>query len=133
MKRVVFMILGVGALCYGLFWLTQTVTFVMRAESAPGTVVRLIEGRGRRGRTMYQPVVSFQTQPGAAVSFTGAVASSGMGSYNVGDRVRVLYNPAHPAEATIASFTDVWLFPLALLVLGFAFASTGHRLRTNVS
>jgi nitrate reductase NapE component len=51
------------------------------------------------------------------------VASAGRGirSYRVGDRVPILYDPARPERAELATFLVLWFFPLALAILSVPF------------
>lgn len=73
-------------------------------------------------KTMYAPVVEFQTPDGAKHTFTSSMSSSSR-PYREGGAAPVAYNPANPGTASLATFSDLYMFPsiLALfaLVLGF--------------
>jgi hypothetical protein len=76
------------------------------------------ETKARRGRgSSYTPVVLYRTDDGIEFKVTGKVYSSYV-SANVGDVVAVRYDPANPATAVIATFSELWL-PL-LLWAGFS-------------
>jgi hypothetical protein len=84
------------------------------------------ETKARRGRgSSYTPVVLYRTDDGIEFKVTGKVYSSYV-SANVGDVVAVRYDPANPATAVIATFSELWL-PL-LLWAGFSLM-WGLRLR----
>jgi hypothetical protein len=69
------------------------------------------------GTEMYTPRIRFKTAEGNEVTFDYRSSSNHPG-YDVGDAVEVVYDPAHPDEASVLSIWDFWLEPLVLLVAG---------------
>lgn len=59
------------------------------------------------------PVVRFQTTNGEVVIFESPFGNSN-GQIKVGDRIDILFNPSHPAEAEIVNLLAQWMIPLAL-------------------
>ncbi len=79
----------------------------------------------RRGspRHYFLPVIAFTTNRGEHVSFKSA---SGGGSPLAKDtRVELLYDPAKPQQAVLATFRHLWLFPLVTSLFGLPFLAAG--------
>ncbi len=108
----------------GAFYLYQDKqAFLKRAETVQGTVVELISKRSDKSTT-YAPVVAFATKAGNKIEFTSSV-SSNPPSYNEGESVEVLYDPANPNDADINGFASLWLGTLILGILGTVFFLIG--------
>ena len=80
------------------------------------TVGRVIEITG----TTPTLVVRFRTDAGEAHELT-SVGSDLYKNYRVGDGVRVYYDDARPADATLDLFVELWLIPILLGVFGMFF------------
>lgn len=65
----------------------------------------------------YHPVVTFRTSERQSVTFTDGVGTF-PADYDKGDRVEVLYDPADPHNATIRSWTRLWMGPLWIILIG---------------
>lgn len=98
---------------WGGFHAYSSWQLVNEGGSAIGTVVRLEESESNEGGTVYSPVVEF-TANGQTHSFESGNASDPP-DYEVGDEVKVLYDPAAPNEARIESFAELWLMPILLI------------------
>lgn len=83
---------------------------------AEGTVIELVARAGRRG-SIYCPVVEFGMPSGQRVRFTSEFGSRPAG-YQVGQRVKVRYDPADLQKAEIESGLTLWLAPLILVFMG---------------
>ncbi len=73
---------------------------------------------------MYQPVFTFTDSGGISHTQRSSSGSSEF-SFEIGERVTVLYDPDTPRHSKIESFETVWLGPVVvtsfgLLVGGFA-------------
>jgi hypothetical protein len=93
--------------------------FDSTAQRAPGSVVSIARHAPRtvaEGTGTYCAVVGFTPQGGAARSFESRFCGNSS-SYRVGDRVVVLYDPAHPEDARIDDFKQKW--GTALVTAGF--------------
>lgn len=99
----------------GTIWLVYTMWFVAHAAKAQGHIVAMRSSAGPHGSTEYAPVFAFNDASGITHTQLCSVSSSGY-SYEVGEKVPVLYDPARPVHSNIDSFTAIWLFPL--LVVG---------------
>lgn len=104
----------------GTIWLVYTFWFVSHASRAQGHIVAMRASHGPHGDTDYSPVYAFDDASGITHTQICSVSSSSF-SYEVGDAVPVLYDPARPLHSNIDSFGTVWLFPL--LILGVSFVS----------
>ena len=122
---VLFGILGLGLLACAVALALDTRAFIATAKHASGTVTELVPKRDKDdGSTTYTPVVMFETDSGASVSFTSSF-SSNPPAYDVGEKVAVLYAPAHPNEARIDGFGSLWLGPVIMGGIGTVFAAIG--------
>lgn len=103
---------------------------VNREESAPGRVVDMTkrleydeEDRDRIIGEAYYPVVMFTANDGKRRSVQ--LNEGGFPpAYEVGDEVTVLYEPEHPLDARIKSFSSsalMWVLPGITGVLGISF------------
>ncbi len=102
----------------------HTRTAIARAISADGAVVDLISSIDSDGDTVYYPRVRFRTQAGGMQEFTGSVGSR-PAAFDVGEGVRVLYDPERPGDARIDTFFQLWFLPLLLGGMGIIFAGIG--------
>jgi hypothetical protein len=102
---------------------------ISREESAPGTVVEVIERReyvneeDRIIEEYYYPVVEFVAQDGKRRSVQMNEGSSSP-YYEAGDEVVILYEPDHPLDARIKSVGSsslMWILPGITGILGVAF------------
>jgi hypothetical protein len=108
-------LLALGGSCY-----SRSVAFKKTAVEAQGAVVELKEGSGGgpgNHHTVYYPVVRFADKAGQDHTLYSS-SGSYPPAYEVGERVSVLYDPANPKEAKINSFSNLWLWPLILGIMG---------------
>jgi hypothetical protein len=104
----VLLVVGPCAFVYSVVSMMQTKAFIRRSVEVNGEVVRLerSQDRGRYGYT-YAPVFSFTSMDWMAHLVASDVGSSPAG-FDVGDSVRVRYDPANPETARIHSFFQTW-------------------------
>lgn len=121
----IFLVIGLGLLGGGAYSGVSRFDFLGNAVSASGVVIDL-EARwdSDDGGYTYYPRVRFATEGGRPYEFTGDVGSS-PASFDVGEEVRVLFDPADPSKARIDSFMQLWFTPLLLSGMGTVFASFG--------
>ncbi len=98
---------------WGGFHAYSSWQLVNEGESTTGTVVQMEESRSDEGGTVYSPVIEFMAH-GQTYSFESGNASDPP-EYEVGDEVRVLYDPETPEGARIESFAELWLMPIILI------------------
>ena len=110
---------GIVMACFGLailllafVLLSGNIKYAARAASALGTVTKL-QFYPQQGSGTYAPIVEFTSATGQPLRIEGSVRTNPPG-YAVGDRVRVLYDPADPARARLGSFVEL-SFPALLL------------------
>lgn len=121
-KRILFVSVGIFMMCAALAWATILFQFVNTAASAQGVVTKLNAGGSH-------PQVRFTSPKGEVINYPQNGLIFG---YQVGDEVRVLYQPQHPQEAIVDSFGAIWGFPILVGVMGVAFVGMAllqkHRL-----
>jgi Protein of unknown function (DUF3592) len=112
-----------------------TVVEIRQTRRTEQEEVRRADGSEQRRdveRVYYTPVVRFTTSEGREIEFHG---SGGSGTaFAQGERVTVIYDPANPIHARIASFLDLWLpsavpFAVTFLFGGSALLSRWARRR----
>jgi hypothetical protein len=100
-----------------------------KESSAPGRVTDIVSQRqyvneqDRVVQEYYYPVIEYISSDGKSHSVQLTEGSS-TPSYEKGDEVTVLYDPAHPLEARIKSFGSsalMWVLPGITGILGIAF------------
>lgn len=101
----------------GLVWLAFTVAFTSHAAKAGGQIVAMQTRYGSHGDTEYAPVFSFDDTTGITHTQVCSISSSDF-SYEVGEKVTVLYDPVRPIHSKIDSFSTIWFGPLALVGFG---------------
>ncbi|MFO1414185.1 MAG: DUF3592 domain-containing protein [Burkholderiales bacterium] len=114
--------------------------FLARSARAQGTFVRweitepgTVGGpSGTQGKRSYRPIIAFRAADGTEHRVTGSIyilQRHAPTSPTKGD-LPIRYDPANPAQARLATFTDFWLFPILFLVIGIvslAFAARAYR------
>jgi hypothetical protein len=107
-------VVGVCITIWTLFSLSEELAFVNSSVVTQGTVVKLDYGERH-------PQISFVTKAGVRVAFPGSFVSA-----EVGDNVRVRYNPNNPrASAEIDSFYNLWLETIISAVFAISFLCAG--------
>jgi len=119
----IFGLVGVGLIAGSGRALHSTRSFLDRATTAEGTVVRLVRKVDSDGYDTFAPVVSFRVK-GSERTFTSST-SARPAAYQPGEAVTVLYDPANPADARIRSFSELYLLPLILFGIGLPFTGLG--------
>lgn len=108
---------GTIALLAGLLLLDKTRRFIARSSIASGKLVSYSEWTTARNRTNYFPVVAFTANDGKSYELTGTAGYSAK-NFPQGYEFSVRYTSSDPTKAFIDNFSNLWLGPLALTVLG---------------
>jgi hypothetical protein len=133
-----FAVIAVGATVLGVLALWNAVGLYTDGLRAEGTVLEVrrttrtedetvtrsdgSEATRRVERSSYAPVVRFTTTEGREIEFHGRGGSET--SLAEGDRVTVIYDPANPIRAHIATFLDFWLPSAAAFGVAFLFGGS---------
>lgn len=124
----IFLVVGLGLVVGCLLAAAHTRRFLASAQQARAEVVGVQQRSGSHPQDRaYYPVLRYRTQQGATQEVVSSVGSNPP-RYKEGDTLLVLYNPARPSEVRIHSFTQVWIAPLVLGVLGVLFLLVGAGL-----
>lgn len=91
-------------------------------RSVDGTVVDL----SHNGKS-YRPVVEFVLPESAPVRFTSWVGSNPP-AFDVGEQVRVRYNPDNPQDAVIDTYWQIWFVPTLIGIIAAPFLGVGIAL-----
>jgi hypothetical protein len=130
-----FSVIAMVAMVLGVFALWNAVGLYTGGLRAEGTVLEVrrtlrtedetvtrsdgSEVRRQVERSSYAPVVRYTTNEGREIEFHGRGGSET--SLAEGDRVTVIYDPANPIRASIATFLDFWLPSAAAFGVAFLF------------
>lgn len=82
-------------------------------ETTTGIVIELEESESDGSCCVYSPVIEFEAN-GQTYTFEGDSASYPP-EYEVGEEVRVLYNPENPSNAQINKVSERWLMPVIVI------------------
>jgi len=121
--KYTFAAIGLGMLAGAFFLYKNTSEFVSSAIVVEGEVVDF-ETHRSDGSTMYAPVVNFRAQDDSPHQFVSSV-SSNPASYDIGEKVEVLYAESDPQGAQINGFVSLYLGSLILGVMGSIFFLIG--------
>jgi len=96
----------------------NTDRFLQSATRTQGTVKKFLDRPDRYTNKIYYPVYAYQDGQGNEYE-TYSSASSYPIAYQIGDKVTMLYLPAHPNDATPDTFLEIWLWPILVACFGF--------------
>lgn len=116
------LVLGVLAVVWAVLAYRSERRFEKTAQRATGVVQELIPERIQR-TVMYFPVIRFTTAAGVIVSVKSKSGRSG--GYQVGQSIRVLYDPADPSNAEIDAPWSRWLIVIAASLVATILFSIG--------
>jgi Protein of unknown function (DUF3592) len=116
--------LGLILLLVAGFLYTREAGFLKTAETVTGTVVDLQYTSDSDGGGSYCPVIDFDTKAGAPVRYYGNVCSAPP-SYDLGDKVEVVYDPANIKHVAMNNFWSKYLGSFVLAVIGLPFMILG--------
>lgn len=125
-RGVIFLMLASGAWAYGLFSAAQTHENLSSWAKTEGVVTSLESSthHGRRGtHTTYRACYRFEV---GGVRYTGKQSvASNPPAYHKGEKLTVIYNPAHPYESDVDSAFDLYFKSFGFGVVGLVFFLIG--------
>ncbi len=128
---VIVLLLGIGVSMGGGDMAQKRAAFLQSAQTTHGKVVsfeRTTSTSDGRTTTTYYPKVNYTPSDiQGSITFKHDIGSSHP-SYQIGDRVTVLYSPDDHHEAIIDSGWMNWFAPLLLGTVGIAFTLAGAAL-----
>lgn len=109
--KYTFFTVGAALLVGSAALVAHTRGFIANAQRAEGTVIDVLANRSTSSSSgtsvTYSPVFEFRTADGRLVEVRSST-SSNPPSHTEGDKVPVLYLPASPEDARIASYFPLW-------------------------
>lgn len=124
----IFWVIGSILLYWTYLAFSKTARFLRRSLKVQGQVVRYEEKMEQPSRgspyKMYYPVIDFRAQAGQQRSFTAASGNIEP-LYEIGETVRVVYDPSNETEVKIYSLVGLWLGPCGLALLAADFLAIG--------
>jgi uncharacterized membrane protein YidH (DUF202 family) len=110
-----FAVIGIAFTSIGVWSFVETRQFMARAAEATGEVIDNV-----LDDDTYRAVVRFEPAAGEPITFRSDTGTDPP-AYQVGDPVRVLYDPAEPSGARISSPFSLWGFAAIFSTLGVTF------------
>jgi hypothetical protein len=107
---------GLALIGAGIYFLKGKMAFFNNSLQVEGVVIDIESQAGKK--TMYYPVIAFQTLDGNDYTFVPETGTSSSFDYTKGEKVMINYSKENPQMAKIDSFKERWGLPLALLVSG---------------
>ena len=122
-----FLVVGVATQIGALLLLRRPLRQLRAGGTTQGIVVSneesMYASAGGQPSLFFFPVVEFTTGEGRSIRFT---SDSGRRiARPKGSRVRVLYDPRNPEDASMATFSTLWMFPLVTALFGLPFLLAG--------
>ena len=117
---LVFVVVGIGCLLGGSFYVVDTFDFLSRAQETEAVVVDFWINPYSEDRDAY-PVFQFVDLTGNEVYAVGNVNTR----YSIGEKVKIFYDPENPSGQVYAGMLFVWAVPLLLLGVGTLFTGLG--------
>ncbi len=108
----IILIVGVALLIIATIFLGNSIKLIKNGTRAIATVVDLESSIGSNS-TEFTPIFKFTSSNGEEITFKGFGASSPP-AFNVGEKVKVVYNPQNPSEAK--AMTYFGLFGLSIIM-----------------
>jgi hypothetical protein len=122
-----FTAIGVTTQAGALLLARRPIRLLRAGGRASGTLVdgekSMILGSRGPAQPFYFPLVSFTTPQGERICFKSSVGQRAAPAR--GNDVHVLFDPAKPHDAELASFKALWLFPTVTALLGLPFLAAG--------
>ncbi len=115
----VLVILGVVGLLVAAAWFIHIQQFLADAVTTQGSISQIVEEFDSEGHLTYTPEIQFQDRSGQLRTIRTFI-SSNEGDYHVGQPMPVLYNPQNPAQATVATFWEIYIGCTILLIVSLA-------------
>ncbi len=114
--------IGIGLLIGAFVAYNYSRKFIAKAETAQGTITKLnYHKSSRKSGGVYYPTVQFTTQAGKTYS-VASNSGSNPAAYNIGESVKVYYNPEDPKDILLPDFFSVWGISLILGFIGLIFS-----------
>jgi hypothetical protein len=121
---LVFLGIGLLLLSVGGYLVWDTRAWLARSVEAPGVVIEMVRIVDPKQGALFAPLVRFQTADGRTIEFQSSLRTNPP-AYSAGDTVTVLYDPARPSSAAIASTFGLWFAPAIVGFIGVVFTAVG--------
>jgi len=122
-----FVVIGVAMQGFALLLARPTIRLLRAGGRTSGTVLdsgeSMVEVPRGGAQQFYFPEVSFMTTQGQRITFRSSLGQRR--ALAKGSVVRVLFDPAKPHDAEMATFRALWLFPTVTAVFGLPFLAAG--------
>ena len=116
---------GPALFCLGIVFAIYKMWFISHAVTASGTVIQFVSFENQEDHSITcRPVFVYSTPDGQTHTVTSN-AGANQPEFASGERIKVLYNPNNPNDASINSFGQLWFLPLGFAGVGVITFCTG--------
>lgn len=115
--RLILGLVGFIFMVIGIYFMTSTLMFTLRAVETTGTIIgnkTMTNIRDRRTTVEYCPQAEFSAD-GKQYQFTNNICSNSR--YFIGAKVEVLYDSKNPKNARIKGPSQ-WIIPIIFIIIG---------------
>lgn len=116
----ILLLIGGVSLAYGMKLYKEKKQFLEIATHVEGTVIEIVSSKSSRKRT-HAPIVEFAVPNSSEVQKFKDWYSTSQNTYNVGDKVDVVFDPSNPSRAEISSGLRNYSFSFILIGVGALF------------
>ncbi|HBH26373.1 MAG TPA: hypothetical protein DDX54_03110 [Rhodospirillaceae bacterium] len=115
-NRALFLFLGICLSFAGLFFFTQNAIFLSSAQNSIGAVIDIDNNCSNSTKPMSTYTIEFKDKDDILREFTTSCSS--IYSYEIGDKIDVVYRENDPSFAKINVIYDIFMFSAVLLFVG---------------
>lgn len=117
---IIFGLVGGLLVLIGVFLYIRTRIFIGKAQEVKGTVIEMVYSRNSDGDGGFSPVYQFKTLDGQNIVIHDSL-SSNPPRFQVGQEVKVLYDPGNPQKARLNKWMNLYFVPVLLAGIGLIF------------
>lgn len=117
-------IAGVFFLVVSLLSLKSRIHTIKTQESTTATVIRIDCEKDSEGDNTYRAIFGYTTRNNQELIYTQA-SSSNPAAWEVGEQVRIVYDPENPVNAIMLSFFEAFGIIVILLIVSLAMLVVG--------
>jgi len=123
--------LGLILLVAGVAWLNHQRALLQQGQRVEGTIIDYYQRNlnvrpGELEQQAYYPVFQFRDQSGQQHTVTSLVGGT-VGVFEAPKKVLIVYPPAHPEKATVATTRYLWTAPLSFTMIGVGLVALAVR------
>ena len=109
------LLVGLMFFLLALIWLLIIGVFQLALDKTEGTIINYEQYRNDKGTLMHKPVFKYFNKQGVEL-IKSAMSSSNRKSYEIGQKVEVMYKNDNPKITMINDFSNLFMPPIVMLI-----------------